>query len=144
MGMPGSTEHLDELITRVLGDQLHNGSVMKLADDLYVGGDSLDSLLMNWEQVLSSFQSNNLRLSALKTEICPATTNLLGWVWSEGSISISPHKLNPLASCCEPKTVKGLRSWIGPINTLRPAFQNTAVCFQPWRLQLLAKNLMNS
>ena len=119
MGMPGSTEHLDELITRVLGELLHEGSVMKLADDLYVGGDNMDSLLRNWEQVLYKFQTNCLRLSPTKTEICPATTNILGWVWSEGNISISPHKLSPLANCGEPKTVKGLRSWIGAYKHLK-------------------------
>ena len=34
MGMPGSTEHLDELMSRVIGDLMHQGRVMKIADDL--------------------------------------------------------------------------------------------------------------
>ena len=94
MGMPGSTENLDELMFHVLGNLMHEGFVMKFADDLHVGGDTMDSLLQHWEQVLLRFQLNNLRLSAAKTKICPITTTLLGWVWSAGSISVSPHKLN--------------------------------------------------
>ena len=45
IGMPGSTEHLDELMARVLGDLLQAGVVAKLADDLYVGGNSIPELL---------------------------------------------------------------------------------------------------
>ena len=51
--------------------------------------------------------------------MCPVTTTLLGWIWSEGSISVSIHKLNPLTSCELPKTVKGLRSWIGAYKHLK-------------------------
>ena len=110
MGMPGSTEHLDELMHRVLCDLLMQGTVMKLADDLYIGGNDVQSLLKNWEQVLKVFQQNNLRLSPSKTVICPKSTTVLGWQWNAGSISVSPHKINPLATCTKPETVKSLRS----------------------------------
>ena len=113
MGMPGSTEHLNELMFRVLGDLIREGVVMKIADDLYIGGDSIGSLLHNWECVLHKFECNHLRLSATKSVICPITTTILGWIWSAGSISVSPHKLNPLATADKPSTVKGLRSWFG-------------------------------
>ena len=47
MGMPGSTEHLDELRHRILGDLMHKGYVMKIADDLYIGGDTVGTLLLH-------------------------------------------------------------------------------------------------
>ena len=119
MGMPGSTEHLDELMSRVLGDLLQKGKVIKLADDLYTGGDNIDELLTNWEEILQRFESNNLRLSSTKTEICPVTTTILGWVWTSGTIAASPHKVSPLASASPPATVKGLRSWIGAYKHLK-------------------------
>ena len=84
MGMPGSTEHLNELMFRVLGDLIREGVVMKIADDLYIGGDSIGSLLHNWERVLHKFECNHLRLSATKSVICPVTTTILGWIWSAG------------------------------------------------------------
>ncbi|MES9905325.1 MAG: RNase H-like domain-containing protein [Sedimenticola sp.] len=119
MGMPGSTEQLDELMYRVLGDLFHNGAAIKIADDLYVGGCDLISLLHNWESVLQKFQSNNLRLSASKTVICPINTTILGWIWSAGSIQASPHKVNPLVTCPQPTSVKALRSWIGAFKHLK-------------------------
>ena len=121
MGMPGSTEHLDELMCRVFGDMIEAGQVIKLADDLYLGAATIKELLQNWEKVLRRFDENNLRLSATKTEICPVTTTILGWVWSAGTIQASPHKVSPLISTPLPKTVKGLRSWIG-------AYKHLAVC----------------
>jgi hypothetical protein len=119
MGMPGSTEHLDELMFRVLGELIREGVVMKIADDLYVGGDDIPSLLYNWERVLNLFEMTNLRLSPTKTVICPITATVLGWVWSAGTISVSQHKLNPLTTCDRPTTVKGMRSWCGAVKHIK-------------------------
>ena len=140
MGMPGSSEHLDELMFRVLGDLIHEGCVMKIADDLYVGGNSVESLQCNWEHVLVKFQDNNLRLSAKKTEVCPVTTTLLGWIWSNGSISISSHKINPLTNCQKPTTVKGLRSWIGAYKHLKACIPGSTSLLHPLDAVVAGKN----
>ena len=41
MGMPGSSEYLEELLSRVLGDFIQEGFVCKIADDLYIDGDTI-------------------------------------------------------------------------------------------------------
>ena len=64
MGMPGSTKHLDELMSRILGDLVESGIVTRIADDLYTRGNSIADLLYNWERILQRFEANNLRLSA--------------------------------------------------------------------------------
>ena len=117
MGMPG--EHLDELMSRVIGDLMHAGKVIKIADDLYTGGNSIDELLLNWEHILQRFLKNNLRLSATKTVVCPVTTTILGWVWSSGRIQASPHRITPLLKSPLPRTVKALRSWCGAFKHLK-------------------------
>ena len=43
MGMPGSETALEELMCRVRGHLLHEGIVVKIADDLYCGGTPLMS-----------------------------------------------------------------------------------------------------
>ncbi|KAK6194705.1 hypothetical protein SNE40_000288 [Patella caerulea] len=131
MGMPGSTEILDELMYRVLGDFIHEGFVIKLADDLYVGGSSIQNLLIHWENVLQTMLHNNLRLSASKTVVCPVSTTILGWVWTSGSISVSPHKVNPLAICDPPKTVKGLRSWLGAYKHIKACIPKYSKLLSP-------------
>ena len=126
MGMPGSTEHLDELMSRVLGDLEQNGIVVRIADDLYTGGNTISQLLHNWERILQRFEANNLRLSAPKTVICPTSTTILGWIWSKGHIKVSPHKVSPLTTADPPKTVRGLRSWIGAFRHLKPCLPRHA------------------
>ena len=131
MGMPGSTEQLDELMSRVLGELLHEGVAIKIADDLYVGGDFISHLLYNWERTLQCFHNNDLRLKAPKTVICPRRTIVLGWIWSDGSISVSPHKVNPLVSADPPRTVKGLRSWLGAYKHLRACIPSLSSLLSP-------------
>ena len=94
----------------VLGKFVQKGTVAKLADDLYVGGNTEEEVLQNWSEVLEALKQNNLRLSAHKTIICPASATLLGWTWSQGTITASPHKLSALSTVKAPSTVQGLRS----------------------------------
>ena len=103
IGMPGSSEYLSELISRVLGTMVMEESVLLIADDLYVVGCSVSELLSNWERLLATLHRNNLSLSASKTVITPRTTTVLGWQWNSGSLSVSPHKMCPLLKSTLPK-----------------------------------------
>ena len=92
--MPGTEAALEEMMYRVLGDQLAAGGVTKVMDDLYCGGATPEEALSQWEQVLKAFSKNGLRLSATKTIICPQSTTILGWIWDRGTIKASPHRLS--------------------------------------------------
>ena len=131
MGMPGSETCLEELMSRVLGHLVEEGCVAKLADDLYCGGNSPEEALHNWSRVLEALNANNLRLSATKTTICPKTTNILGWVWSQGTLSASPHKLSALSTVVPPTTVQGLRSFIGAYKVLSRVIKGYADLLHP-------------
>ena len=105
MGMPGSENTLEEVVCRILGPLVQDGSVAKITDDLYSGGNTPQELLYNWKRVLQALHKCNLRLSAHKTIISPKTTTILGWIWNAGSLSASPHRLNILTTYPEPNTV---------------------------------------
>ena len=85
----------------------------KVADDMYVGGDTFDQLYDNWSQVLNILFQNGLKLKAIKTLICPVHAQILGWDWNNGCISACAHKLLPLLKCDPPETVTLLRSYVG-------------------------------
>ena len=112
-GMPGSSETLEELMSTILGHLIQKGVVAKIADDLYVGGLTVETVFEVWSEVLDIMIDNGLVLKTIKTFIFPTTTQILGWDWSNGTISASVHKISPLISCEEPKTVTALRSFIG-------------------------------
>ena len=116
-GMPGSSESLEEMLSTILGEQVKQGWVAKIADDLYVGGFSNDNLLERWSFVMSTLSDNGLKLKAEKTIIAPLHTQILGWDWHNGHISASQHKISTLSSCEPPKTVTAMRSFIGAFKT---------------------------
>ena len=131
MGIPGSETALEELMCRVLGDLLQEGCVAKIADDLYCGGDSPQELLLNWRKVLLALDRCSLRLSPEKTIVCPASTTILGWIWSQGSIRASPHRVAALASCEPPKNVRGLRAFVGSYKMLGRVLSGCAKLLAP-------------
>ena len=97
MGLPGVEVALEELTSLVLGDLVQAGVVAKVADDIYIGGNTVEELHNNLKVVFHRFQENNLKLSARKTVIAPKEVNVLGWIWSAGQIKASPHRLAALA-----------------------------------------------
>jgi len=118
MGTPGFETVLKELMSRVLGDLLKEGIVIKLTDDLCCGGNSPGELLSNWKKVLQALHKCDLRLSASKIIINPQSTMILGWVWNSGTLSASPHHIAALASCPAHNTVTLMRSFIEAFKVL--------------------------
>ena len=128
MGMPGSET--------VLGDFLQEGCATKLADDLYSGGDTPQELIANWSRIFDALARCNLRLSATKTVICPKTTTILGWIWSQGSLSASPHCIAALATCPPRESVKGMRSFIGAYKVFSCVLPHCAQLVDPLQSSL--------
>ena len=134
MGMPGSETCLAELMCRVLGHLIQDGRVAKLADDLYCGGHTPEEALENWSLVLAALQHNNLRLAPHKTKICPRSTTILGWIWQTGTLQASPHRLSALAAVDPPKTVQGMRSFVGAYKVLSRVLPGYAQYLHPFDL----------
>ena len=131
MGMPGSETCLEELMSRVLGDLIQDGCVAKIADDLYVGGDTPSDLLANWIRVLQAMHQNNLSLCAPKTIIAPRSTLLLGWKWSSGTLQASTHRVSALQCVEPPTTVQSMRSFIGAYKVLGRVLKGHAALLAP-------------
>ena len=74
MGMPGSTEYLQELTARVFWDFMQEGWIVIIADDIFIGANIIQEFIYRWELVLQRLKVNNLTLSARKTVICPKKT----------------------------------------------------------------------
>ena len=112
-GLPGSSEWLEELLCLLLGDKVQEGTVAKVADDMFVGAETIEDLYKNWSDVLLILFKNGIKLKSPKTIIAPTHAQILGWDWNNGSITASSHKILPLSKCDPPSTVTALRSYIG-------------------------------
>ena len=143
MGQPGASEHLRELLTRVLGDHMKEGFVIAKDDDLYIGAyETISELLSNWQKILHRMQQNNLYLSASKTVVAPKRTTVLGWIWDSGTISIPSHKINPLIKSDPPKTCSAMRSFIGSYKALSRCIPGYSSLMSP--LEASIKGLQGS
>ena len=139
MGLPGTEVALEELTNLLFGHMVMKGQVAKLADDLFIGGATPKELLSNLEQVLGILLENDLRLSARKTSIAPKTVTILGWVWSNGYLKASPHKLSALTECDPPKTLKALKSYIGAYRFLSRVIKGYATVLLPLESMIPSK-----
>ena len=115
MGLLGMDVFQDEMMQRVFGDLILQGKLVTLADNIYFGADTLEGLAAIFEEVLSRCESADLRIKPSKVHINLKSADILGLHWSAGTLSPSPHKLEPLAHCDRPKTVSALRSFIGGV-----------------------------
>ena len=118
IGMPGSESALEELMCKVIGKFIQQGQAAKLADNLYVGGNTPEELYANWEQILHALSECNLKLSPNQTVINPQEVTILGWIWNNGTLKASSHSITSLSTCAIPKTVRQLRSFIGAYKIL--------------------------
>ena len=115
MGLLGMDVFQDEMMQRVFGDLILQGKLITLADNIYFGADTLEGLAAILEEVLSRCEAADLRIKPSKVHINLKSADILGLHWSAGTLSPSPHKLEPLAHCDRPKTVSALRSFIGGV-----------------------------
>lgn len=134
-GLLGQSEELDELLSKVLSFEMQSGFVARIADDLYIGGDTPAETASNYEQVLSKLHMANLKVSADKTKIFLDSVDILGWIWKKGGyLTPSPHRVNSLknTTSSDIKNIKDLRSWIGLYKTLMPAAPNLTIILDPF------------
>ena len=140
MGLPGVEVALEELTCLLLGELVKQGKVAKLADDLFIGGNSPEELRSNFQQVLQKFIENDIKLSSVKTIIAPKSVTILGWVWAGGQIEASPHRLSALSTCAKPETVTALRSYLGAYRFLSRVIKSHAHLLAPLEEAIKGKN----
>ena len=134
-GLINQTEELDELLANIFNDMLTKGKLVKQADDLFTGGNTVEEAIANLEEMLKICNFNNLKLSPAKTIILPKTVDIMSWVWSEGgTLAPSPHRKQALLEVKteDLTTVKDIRSWIGLYKTFLYHTPNLAKVMDPF------------
>ena len=112
-GLLNSDVHLDQLMYKVLGDEITAGIADVARDDIQVGGDTIDQLITNWSTVLNKLAACNLKISPEKVRILLDDVEVYGMRVKNGYITPSPHRITDLGNVDHEsiKTVKQLNSW---------------------------------
>ena len=114
-GLLGMDAVTDELTDKLLGDLVLEGKVVKLADNVYFGAETIQELHTIFHEIMKRCELSNLRIKPAKICLNIASADILGLHWDKGTLTPSVHKLDPLAMCARPKTVKGMRSFLGGV-----------------------------
>lgn len=133
-GLINQDEELNQLLSKVLGQQLLEGKCMKIADDLVVGGQTIQEAINNWNEVLTQLRLSNLKLSPTKVRIFPTEASIYGWQIKGDKITPDPHRqlLLGKTSFNDLKTISDLRSWMGIFKTFLIAMPGLAQIMDPF------------
>ena len=93
-GLLGSDVELEQLLARVLGDEISDGICMTVRDDIVIGGNSFDEAISHYELVLHKLWENNLKLSPNKVRLFPSDTEVYGYRIMNGCITPSEHTVS--------------------------------------------------
>ena len=126
-GIRNASEHNSERLSIVFGDLEKDKKMTRMADGLYIGGDTLETLSDNFVEVLSRAEKCGLTFKPSKVVICPISTILFGWKKNGDQWSPTSHVMTPLSSSQPPKTVKQLRGWIGAYRQLSETIKDHAI-----------------
>lgn len=132
MGMPVSETTLEKLMGRVLGDHLQASRIcFKISWRPVLWWKHFWRILQHLISVMTSLDTCGLRLSATKTIICPCSTTILGWIWKQGHLSASSHRVSVLSTCKLPDSAHCFRSFIGAYKILSSVLPSCAYAIAP-------------
>ena len=142
-GLLGQAEEFDEVLAKVLKQELMDGICTKIVDDIYVGGETQRDAVLNYIRILSKLKNSNLKITASKTHIFPSSVDVLGWVWKRGGyLSPSPHRQCALTNVRQEdvKKIRDMRSWLGLYKTLHIATPNITAMLEPFEAATAGKD----
>lgn len=139
-GLRNSAEWGSEILARVYGDMVKHGKCTRIADQIYVLGESLQDLLTNFKTVLNKAKSANLTFKPSKVIVCPKDTVILGWKKSGHQWIPTEHIISPLSKAEPPSTVKKMRGWLGSFRQIAKTIPNHSSLLQPFEKLVGGKN----
>ena len=102
-----------------------------MADGVYVVADSLEELLINFEEVLHISRNVGLTFKPKKIVIASSNTTLFGWMKIQEDWLPNDHAVSPICKATELTTAKQLCSFVGSYKQLSECICNYTVFLHP-------------
>ena len=134
-GLMGMAEEFDELMAKILKQELQEAICTQIVDDIVVGGETPEEAATNYYRVLAKLHLANIKVTPEKTKIFPKSADMLGWVWKEGGyLEASPHRKFALTNTKveDIKKIQDMRSWVGLFKTLHIVTPQIAQILAPF------------
>lgn len=139
-GLRNSAEWGSEILARIYGDMIKEKKCTRIADQVYILGNSLAELNGHLKEVLTRARKAGLTFKPSKVVICPKTTVILGWKKIDNEWFPTEHVLSPLSLAEPPSTVKKMRGWLGSYRQISKTIPNHASVLQCFEKMVGGKN----
>ena len=130
-GLRNSSEFSYDRLARVFGEMIRQKRLTRMADGLFVLGDTEKELLTNYLETIERCSQANLSLKPAKCSIAPKSAVIFGWKIESGEWTPQEHVVSSLCRAELPTTVKQLRSFNGAVKQLSEAVPQYAVLLHP-------------
>ena len=131
-GLLNQEIEMNQLLTKVLGEEIEKKNVMIQADDGQVGGKSQEETINNWIKVLEICSKNNIKINYKKVKILPEKSLIHGWEFKDGYVQPDPHRHLAILEMKPPKTVGEMRTYMGVYKTFFPAMRRLTNLMAPF------------
>jgi len=121
-GVQPASGILAHLVQMIFGDL--SDICIAAQDNLLVGADTLDQLLINWKIVIERCILWNVILSAPKTQYALTEAPFFGYILGHGFFKINPERQAAIARIEFPATKKALHSFLGMCLFVSPFIEN--------------------
>ena len=126
-GLLNSGKHSYERLARIYCDMCAREQMTRMADGLFILGNTLGDLYENLKEVFKRADIANLTFKPSKISICSLDIVIFGWRKNGNAWIPTQHTTLPLINAPLPTTVKQLRSWIGSYKQLSSCIQNYSI-----------------
>ena len=79
-GLLGKSEELDELLSKVLKEEMKEGIVAKIQDDVVIGGTNQTQAAHHYARVIYKLHLANLKVEPDKTHCFPKSCDIARWI----------------------------------------------------------------
>jgi hypothetical protein len=126
---PGVFQHLLEIIMT----GLRPANLLIYIDDLAVIAQTKEEMMVKLQDVFNRLRGAKLRIHPQKSRWLVDRAKYLGFIFTSGTVSPDPQKLQAVLNFPRPTTQKRLSSWVGLTSWYRRFIRNYAKITEPFR-----------
>lgn len=129
-GLTNAPSTFQSLMNEIFKDQLRD-FVLVFFDDILVYSTSMEKHIQHLRMVLSKLQAHQLKVKLSKCSFGAASVEYLGHIISAQGVSVDPNKVKAIQQWPKPKTLKGLRGFLGLAGYYRKFVKNFGSIAKP-------------
>lgn len=129
-GLTNAPSTFQSVMNDVLREFLRN-FVLIFFDDILIYSSSLELHIIHLEQVFKKLQQQSRKVKASKCNFGVSQVEYLGHIVSAQGVVVDPNKIECISNWHKPKTLKGLRGFLGLAGYYRKFVKNFGIIARP-------------